>query len=1094
MMGLFIQVGAAHLTAFIIAYYCNAPCSGLHQDNICGNSNGRRLYLELGERGALTAINVTSTFAPHLQQTNSGGNMSSHEQCGLELVTCPACIVSVTFHHLDLPHHCGGGNMLMDSPCRCDYVWLSEPPYEDQSGVPFCGLLASIGNSPLKYRSQTRSLAISLLYSETHKHAFTLEYTAERNRHYIKGSPGDGSVVSPSSNVSHSGVLASPFFPSQYPRDLGIEYVVTCQPDSTNTSSCRVRIVFRDFQLASASIMEFYDWNGHRLDVSSGSLFRPPVILTTGPSMLVRFYANGGTGSGFKAIYSFVTENFQESAIIPVTDCGGYVENLGGAITMMNMVQHGVKTYDCVWLIRPPKNYLHLRTHLLLKVATFKDMAGSTELQVLQGQTSETPILEILRHPAAHAQSSSHREHVVPINVGFYVSLRGTFGPHSRLAIVYTAFSYMDCFTGPDFLCQNHRCIPSQLSCDGFDHCGDNSDEPNTCYQDWEAEPQDRRWYSHTPNYFFPKMERYPDLKTATLIFIVCSLGLILLIVALMILLYRMGARARQQREIQNRLQTISELLDGARIDEAGPPDDPPVYEAPPDYDEVIKVFLEPIDCQRQKKKKCQLPRRGRSTRRSRSTQRNTPRNGNIPVANEQCCTQPAALLEVTLPNPVACSTPSLHASSGPSQLSCGITSRSCQTTPIPDSPPPPYADATHSVTPGPSSHQQMISPHDTSRKCKSDRLSKRGRTLRQSWLLFRQESAQDQLLSVVITGVGCPPVDQDTNDAFQPAIAIPNYKLLTPLTENGLFSNCSPTLFHPDKLNRMNHREEVDPQSVTNLISIEEASSSQSLSPNLTDDFSISQMISMENGKTSMRRETMLEVKHLQRNFISFDDLITEGIRHSILPMRQEDLTANFPTLINRRCSSHNSVGLCPQSAPSREFSSDSELDSNRKRTSINVRSSRVHPQIGRDIGLFVENKEMAVKELTKNRSPIDGNLTNNICSSSISNCECEGACGCATIDNHTNLKSNVNKKGKHKRSLSAGFPSTSSSSPRSRHLRELDIYFSQHEVGFKQLTTPVLPLQNCNTSGDQINADKWQTDSRSIWEILEGNIITQT
>ncbi|XP_046688636.1 vitellogenin receptor-like [Homalodisca vitripennis] len=55
------------------------------------------------------------------------------------------------------------------------------------------------------------------------------------------------------------------------------------------------------------------------------------------------------------------------------------------------------------------------------------------------------------------------------------------FSSVSRLAIVYTSFTYMDCFTGSDYLCQNHRCIPAQLHCDGFDHCGDNSDEPDTC-------------------------------------------------------------------------------------------------------------------------------------------------------------------------------------------------------------------------------------------------------------------------------------------------------------------------------------------------------------------------------------------------------------------------------------------------------------------------------------------------------------------------------------------------------------------------------------------------------------------------------------
>lgn len=81
------------------------------------------------------------------------------------------------------------------------------------------------------------------------------------------------------------------------------------------------------------------------------------------------------------------TINFQESVlkeknissrfhIAMFVDCGGFVENLGGAITMMNMVERGgsIKSYDCIWLIRPPNNFYHLKTHIYLKVATFLDM------------------------------------------------------------------------------------------------------------------------------------------------------------------------------------------------------------------------------------------------------------------------------------------------------------------------------------------------------------------------------------------------------------------------------------------------------------------------------------------------------------------------------------------------------------------------------------------------------------------------------------------------------------------------------------------------------------------------------------------------
>ncbi|XP_036138888.1 uncharacterized protein LOC105831571 [Monomorium pharaonis] len=589
-------------------------------EDICGSHNGRRLYLELGEKGILYAKNVTFVrnllrqSVSHLYDTIN----SSHYQCNLELVTCPSCVIIITFKNIALPYHCGDGGVVMDSPCRCDYVWLSEPPYEQVSGSPFCGLYA-----PITYRSSTRTLSITLLYSQSYKHAFTIEYTAERNRLHLKGTEITSRALTKGLNGTGGGILTSPFFPARYPRDLGLEYIITCPSEA---SSCRIRLLFSDFQLATVSIIEFYDWNGQRLDVSSGARFRPPVIVSSGPSLLIRFYANGGTGLGYKAFYSFVIGHTYDKSIQPITDCGGYVENLGGTITMINMVDRGVKIYDCVWLIRPPKSFLHMKTHMYLKVVGFADMAGNTELIIKEGPTSALMLLEVTRHPTSQLQPLMHREHVVPVTSGFYVSLRGIFGSSSYLAIAYAAFSYtgksvfnndnrkiiilfqlslyyyyclslielyiLDCFASTDFLCQNHRCIPSQLNCDDFDHCGDNSDEPVKCFQDWQEELRNHKWHMNRANYYFSKTNRYPDLKTAILVFVVSSFGLIVLISALIILLYRIGARARQQRELQSRLETISELLDGARIEEISISDDPPSYEAPPDYDEVAKLFL----------------------------------------------------------------------------------------------------------------------------------------------------------------------------------------------------------------------------------------------------------------------------------------------------------------------------------------------------------------------------------------------------------------------------------------------------------------------------------------------------------------------
>jgi hypothetical protein len=241
-------------------------------------------------------------------------------------------------------------------------------------------------------------------------------------------------------DIDRTSEIVSPFFPSYYPRDYNIEYVLKCESEA-----CRIRIEFSDFQIARSSMMEFFDSNGERF-YANGVIFRPPILMSSGPRVTVRFNANGGTDIGYRAKVTFLSlKDSADTEIKPQTNCGGLVETAGGAITMMNMLNsNGNDTdsvlYDCIWIIRPPTAYLQTKTHLSIKVDRFENMAANSEISIHQGTTSDRPILEVVR--SSPGKSISSRNLIVPLSSGFYVHFYGKFNTQSRLAIIYTAFSY----------------------------------------------------------------------------------------------------------------------------------------------------------------------------------------------------------------------------------------------------------------------------------------------------------------------------------------------------------------------------------------------------------------------------------------------------------------------------------------------------------------------------------------------------------------------------------------------------------------------------------------------------------------------------
>ncbi|XP_066155187.1 uncharacterized protein Culd isoform X2 [Euwallacea fornicatus] len=547
--------------------------------DICAVSHFNKLHVDYGTSGELLAEQNNQPVGKDFEHYQN----ISERKCIVELITCPSCVIRIKFLYLNISRTCQKSSVY--SHCGCNYVLLHQPSFEEVSAERFCGNYVHNNVTELTYISKTRTTIVTFQYTRNYGHAFTLQFFATMNREVFENVPR----VNWLSNSSQT--ITSPFFPYLYPADLIAEYVVNCR----SKVPCRISLSFTDFIIADSSILEFFDWNGQRLYVISGALFRPPVIATSGPTLLMRFYANGASDFGFKASYYFSSENLGKDIIKPNTDCGGQVNNVGGGITMMNMVANGSMVYDCIWIVKIPLHFLHRKTHLYVKIVHFQKFGDSTELLIRNGSTSLDPIIEVLKYPPPiQFNTWRQKEHVVPINQGFYISLRGSFNPQSQMAIVYAAFSYKECFSGLDFLCNNGRCISTLLNCDGFDHCGDFSDESLECQHD----PKDHRKYSEIPNFLFPKVEPYADLTMISVVFLLCTFGFIGVIFALALLLYRVNLRTRNQRRIQEHINTIHAILDLSGTEGANNfdeeiiiPDEPPDYEPPPEYSDVFRYI-----------------------------------------------------------------------------------------------------------------------------------------------------------------------------------------------------------------------------------------------------------------------------------------------------------------------------------------------------------------------------------------------------------------------------------------------------------------------------------------------------------------------
>ncbi|XP_062582214.1 uncharacterized protein LOC134243988 [Saccostrea cucullata] len=193
---------------------------------------------------------------------------------------------------------------------------------------------------------------------------------------------------------------------------------------------------------------------------------------------------------------------------------------------------------------------------------------GDQKVEVRDGLTSDSQLKDTV-YPNRVYKSFNDT------NKGFYIRYTGTLRPMDNLKIVYTSYrdrGPTDCSRMGMFYCNNRRCIPSELECDRYNHCGDNSDEINPkCLGGGSG-------YSRSTNY---------TMTVSVIVPLVISVFLLVILCVLFFLIRRCHIARAREMDRDAGIPTISGGISNRRGRRGRQPQRP--VDFPPTYEEALE-------------------------------------------------------------------------------------------------------------------------------------------------------------------------------------------------------------------------------------------------------------------------------------------------------------------------------------------------------------------------------------------------------------------------------------------------------------------------------------------------------------------------